>query len=685
MLTQQKRSISFLLIGICLLGPILTAVAQDVVTNPPLLAPPDGASPSGSYSLSNIEAVNTIYGNVTLRFPLGALPSGPGGFSVGVNLTYNSGIDDAFSQALTTTLTDMPYQPSSHGGGWTYGYKYVLWAQPRATAASEILNTITNSDACNYFTSAELTNWYLNFLRTPDGANHALYLVGASGPLPSQDTTYGYSSFDFSGWANPAVDCGHTGFYSGTLAFATGDGSFIRVETNTVTETWTAFLPDGTTVSGPIQTAPGTSGLYPYGTASPSMTITDRNGNSVTDTPLCQPGQACTDQLTDAQGRVVSIAYSGTGATWSDTVTSQGIHGPLMATVNWAAGAAPNPAINFVCESHSTAPFAVTSPLCTLQSYPPQVTSMELPPATSGGPATNFTFAYTPQTTPQIPQGAETNWGEVHTMTECIGTSPSNCQQRWNVYYGYTFDALPSTSRPPGQTVNPISIKQLNYSDTLAGTVTPLTETTQYSIQTFASPFALTTAGPVPTPNTITNPDGTTTTIYLTLPCSFLTAARENCSPLVYKVSDSDGSTTEQYWVANAGNAIFNAYPQLTVKDSRRYLAYQSNPIWCGILTVTPRPKRSTIGYPPTQSRDPMASSVAAASCPSNCRSVVESTTDDSNASPYTTLGQGPVDLRAPHAVSLNGLLPTMYTYGKSTEQQQMLRRLSNPIPSKGI
>ena len=103
----------------------------------------------------------------------------------------------------------------------------------------------------------EAGNWYKTILATPDGANHALRLIGAldafgnpyNGTLSSDDGQ-SYDLYDFAGYTN--LNCGLSlGKFAGTLIFATADSTYIRVEANTVTNTWVAYFPNGTQITGP--------------------------------------------------------------------------------------------------------------------------------------------------------------------------------------------------------------------------------------------------------------------------------------------------------------------------------------------------------------------------------------------------------------------------------------------------
>ena len=139
------------------------------LTDPPNAATGGGVSVGGAYSLSNIESVNSLNGNLNLSIPLAHLPTGPGGFSAGVNLVYNSANFDIQTEVPTdnSSVLQMKYVPSAHGGGWGYSYKYTLWSQTRVS--------VFNSVTCSAVSTLEARAWYKNFLQTPDGANHALH------------------------------------------------------------------------------------------------------------------------------------------------------------------------------------------------------------------------------------------------------------------------------------------------------------------------------------------------------------------------------------------------------------------------------------------------------------------------------------------------------------------------------
>lgn len=52
--------------------------------------PKRGFQPANSFTLSDVETINTTNGNLILNFPIGSLPSGRGGMSATMRLLYNS-------------------------------------------------------------------------------------------------------------------------------------------------------------------------------------------------------------------------------------------------------------------------------------------------------------------------------------------------------------------------------------------------------------------------------------------------------------------------------------------------------------------------------------------------------------------------------------------------------------------
>jgi hypothetical protein len=118
-------------------GSAMRVLGQDSATNE------RGFQPGNSYALSNIESINTVNGNVGLRFPLASLPVGRGGFTASINLLYNSKLYDSEiayfrdenepceMQGEDPGVLVCPYYQKrllkpSEDGGWRYGMRRLL-------------------------------------------------------------------------------------------------------------------------------------------------------------------------------------------------------------------------------------------------------------------------------------------------------------------------------------------------------------------------------------------------------------------------------------------------------------------------------------------------------------------------------------------------------------------------------
>jgi RHS repeat-associated protein len=589
------------------------AHAQLPYTDPPDTIGQRGVSSTGQITPSQIESVNEINGNVTVTIPLGHLPSGPAGFSGGVNLIYNSSVADVKPLYSTGPYT-YEYIPSAKGGGWNYGFKYTLWAQPRFP-----WDQIWISGACGVFSSAARKAWLKNFLMTPDGASHALSLVGvldSSGnqqPPPASWTSDpnndAYVQYDFAGLPNPFCSTGVSP-YSGTLIFATSDSSFIRVEANTSTLTWVAYFPDGSQAGGPIQrvSTPNAPTGSLNATDSDSNQIQDRNGNTLTITSSCSVGKPCIDTITEGTvsavlRRPIQINYAATGTgSWTDTVESLGVHSsldtnnnivnPLTTTVNWETYTLPQ-SVPYHCQvdgqgndaygsGNSYFQCDLTNPLGGEPVFSPSVvTSVQLPPPQTNGSGTTFNFAYNTSVS------GNRTWGELHSITKCVTTGATCTTNQWSVSYDYQFDWLagqqaPCTTpgviaeRPPAIPINPICRRVLEYQEVRDnGSSAPISqpippETTLYHVLGPLDAFTYPTIG---NSDVITNPDGSQASITTFSLCPTGFSSRDYCPAVPTLITNFDGSTTKLGWASNSApsgvpsSAIFNPYTQFRVQS----------------------------------------------------------------------------------------------------------------------
>ena len=563
-----------LILAVLATATAASMAAQSIGADPPNLAAGGGASSTGSFAADNIESVNVVNGNMSLTIPLAHLPPGPSGFAAGINLVYNSAINDLKTKIDSPTVLAMPYSPSAHGGGWNYSYKYTIWTQTRIA--------VFDGQTCSGVSATEAANWYKTVLTTPDGANHILRLTGgttsqgadADISALSTEASRSYAIYDFGGIKN--ANCGvPTGSFGGVLRFATSDGTYIRVEADTVAKVWAAYFPDGTKVSGPINFVTGQPAPL-HATDSDATQITDRNGNVINIVGNCNVGVACTETLTDSKGRTMQISYSSKGSgAWTDTIASNGPNGALTTTVNWQNYTPPTR--QYPCRTTATG--APTGAQCTLDSTNATasvVASIKIPPGQTNGDSVNFKFDYA-ATVPA------TSWGELHATTMCAGTDLTvDCPQIWKSSYTYLFDTSSSPTRSAGTAINPIASRTLNYTEKLtSGTAgsenSPRTETTAYTVPIPAHiyQYPVTTNASV-NPSGIaqaqvTYPDGSYALTFTANLCPPGSTLRDLCVAVPYKTLGRDGSVTEMGWVSNTAppgvpsGAIFNPYVRYTV------------------------------------------------------------------------------------------------------------------------
>jgi hypothetical protein len=83
---QKRRGAS--LRRSCSLIPLLSLGMLCFGQNPNIVYVNREIDPSGKYSISQIEAVNTVNGNTTLTIPVATLPNGRAGFPVNLSLVY---------------------------------------------------------------------------------------------------------------------------------------------------------------------------------------------------------------------------------------------------------------------------------------------------------------------------------------------------------------------------------------------------------------------------------------------------------------------------------------------------------------------------------------------------------------------------------------------------------------------
>jgi RHS repeat-associated protein len=381
------------IIGIAaLIAAGLSLEAQSLTTSSPTM-PNRGLLPAATYTVGNTETINVVNGNLFLRIPIAALPSGRAGFSTGLDLIYNSQIWDSMLTYApdydSNTVVAQTLVPSE-SGGWQYGYTYQLDTEVRPQLGSWNCPPAGTDD----------TQWkvYRNSLISPDGSHHTLHPYGSTYSDHAGD---GYYTVNLWGETN---GCQQATPASGNLTFYTQDGTYIKVVVNTATHEWTAYFGDGKTASG---------------TGSEANQLSDSNGNTVSITHTMDGLFPLTTTLADQLGHSITVSYNPNASVHTeDTITQAGYNNQtLQWSVSWGL-VQPDSNLGYEC--------AENSPQCHIFSPVRSVTSVTLP-------VTSQTFAFS--------YDEEGGWGELSQATFPSGAKVDYAyllHDSWRI--GYTME-----------------------------------------------------------------------------------------------------------------------------------------------------------------------------------------------------------------------------------------------------
>jgi RHS repeat-associated protein len=382
--TLKSTVSSSLICGLLLL--LLGAVVQ--VQNP--AQPKRGFYPAGSYSVSEVESVNTTNGNVILRIPLVSLPAGRAGLSAGVGLFYNSKIWDTYSfqdgrfesQSYTTMIKP------SQSGGWRYGIKYELQIVQRWQESTVIYH------GCD---DEYLNNWKVK-MKFPDGSEHVFRPTGHTDQLGDN-----FFRTNPGGWQyNCPTAGGDTHVITSGMTYYSADGTFMRLtvepdsDNDPANNAWTLSLPDGSHVTGGAPGAP--------------ERIYDRNNNYVEIRTITYNNDPGAIEVVDQLGRRIVIEHvPATGRdyihAWRNNATGQLTE--LIWTVQWQS-------IYVTNRYYANSEDIITGTTFAPEGAPAGISSITLP-AQMG--QLSYTFAYDLAINP---------WGEVSSMT-----LPSGAQTKY--------------------------------------------------------------------------------------------------------------------------------------------------------------------------------------------------------------------------------------------------------------
>ena len=204
--------------------------------------PERGIYPTGSYTVSDVETINNVNGNLFLSIPIVQMPPGRSAYAGPVRLNYNAALIDVQLQTSSNQQGFRKALSLSEEGGWSYGFDYGLRVVFRQS-----LSGTTNCSV------EEDVNTFKYQLLTPDGGKKELTLMGQA----QADTVDGY--YRVTPWGTK-FDCPLyspvLGSTTGTMIFYTTDGSYLRLELpynnaqGWYDQTWKLYLPDGGKVEG---------------------------------------------------------------------------------------------------------------------------------------------------------------------------------------------------------------------------------------------------------------------------------------------------------------------------------------------------------------------------------------------------------------------------------------------------
>lgn len=374
--------------------------------------PDRGIKPNGSHSVSEIENINLLNGNLNLRIPLASLPPIAGGkLSWTFTAQYNSKLwDITRSQGNDDPLTWAPYTVNSPGagGGWTIGNAYSIHFR-NANDDFQRLFYPGNSGVPAW--DLDLINnnqWWKVLLRMPDGSEHEFRPTDHSSYVGGQDFLRGFYKVIPTG---------------SPLRYYSVDGTYMFATISSAAN-WTVYLPDGTRI---IQTPDGV------------QRIQDTNGNKI---KIFADGNG-THYQDEQTGREIRLTYNPAG------------QGQYRVWYNTVGGSEQHIDINMGTTTVRGKLYSITWPGCefgelteVLHSQLEVVREIVFPQTEPGQPQRKFTFDYNSDTSTTETDTAIFNCpgnGDPYTRTVSHGLgelsqmiTPSGAI----VDYSYTYDGV---------------------------------------------------------------------------------------------------------------------------------------------------------------------------------------------------------------------------------------------------
>ena len=435
-----------------------------------------GFHPGNSFAVGDFETINTINGNLMLRFPLGSLPGGRNGLSAGVSLYYNSKLYDSETQyfmpdnesceivGVEPGILVCPYYQKSvlkesPEGGWQFGTMYQLKLLDRhaqfETLPSEkrpqCWNPNVYSESPGYY---EMRYHYKLMLVTPDGSSHEMRPNGWSDGN-FNDPLGDWFEIRPDGLYNDCVN--GPLWHTNTITYYSIDGSYLRLDVqhdgNTLgawmDNPWVLYFPDGSKVTS---NQPNSEPQRFY----------DRNNNYV---------EFLGNQVRDQFGRTVSLSNTVENGLPVHTVTSEGFGQTLTWTIHWKW-------INVLKNYWPCAQSLGCPPEVAATGQEPYgmsrvVVDRITMPAQAGG--LTYQFQYNaPNYVAGQPFSASLGWGEISGIT-----LPSGAQ----VTYQWAQDGTQPINFTPDILKNSPTSKAVTYNHEYDGVSTPVTETWAYQFE----------------------------------------------------------------------------------------------------------------------------------------------------------------------------------------------------------
>ena len=483
--------------------------------------PERGFQSGGSYTLSEIETINTTNGNLSLQLPLGRLAPGRAGFMGQLGLHYSSKLYDSkteYYQDWDYLVFGQPHVAirnmlmKSDQGGWHYGTGYEMQLIDRMSQYPP--------EVAPQYPASETIYHYKVRVVFPDGSVHEFM------PRVGTPIDQGYSDIRPDGFQARFVGgmVQDVSYFTTNLSYFSIDGTYIRLEVQHDSDSswwnnpWTLYFPDGTKVTN--------SGTR----------ITDRNGNYIEFSSVTYNGHPAT-QLMDQFGRKIVVEYGGISN--GEIVHVPGVGGADMAYhVHWKS-----------IQVYKT--YSTTMPEHGSQAsengYPEilgthfAIYEIDLP-AEAGG--LKYLFGYNAVDFNNTCCTPSYGWGELNSVT-----TPTGAQTQ----YQYNLNG----QNGPGMNFlwrdvlnNSVTQKTLTYQQQYDGASTPVTETWTYNPEVIGGNGG------------ITNPDGGI-------------VKQWNSAHRNYRTENPDGTTTEKIWQANrpqnfSSSSAFDEYTGVDPYDPQR-------------------------------------------------------------------------------------------------------------------